>query len=1309
MVRPLLRLMKGAKFIGLGIALLMSVVMLQAQTGGQGGLTGTISDASGAVIADATVIATNQNTGIKTEAKTTSAGMYVMNPLPIGVYTVEVTKDGFKTFRQENLTIDGLKVTGLNAELQLGSASEQIIVTAAPPQLEVTNSTLGGLMENKVYSELPIQMSGQQRDATAFATLLPGAQGGARSPIIGGTGNYLTELYLDGIPITTANQQGDNRVIFNSVPIEAVEQFQVLTSSIPAGYQGAGLLNFSIKSGTNKYHGSANMFFRNTIFDTWCYTCKAATKKTTSGATVPADKPYENQNEQSYNVGGPIPYTKNKGFFQFTYDRFHGRAGVTPGTLSVPTTKMRQGDFSEIQSAYKYTLFDPTTQAACTANSTTGACRYAYGQYYAGTGKGPNGNPAGTATNVIPTSQISPIAQYMQKFLPDPSNSSLLNNYLGGVATGYDNWAYVAKVDYDLSASQRISLFFNHGSRLNVPMSVGANPTLPLPYSNAVLARVIIHTAAIEHAWTISPSLLNQFKYGFVQMGGPPVRNTTQGVKDWTATSAGITGLPSGQAAEEFPGATFSGSNTPQTWTQGGGSTATYSSTANTFTVLDNLLWTKGAHSLTFGFQYQFLQSNASTYDGSTGPLNMTYNANSTGQFNQNATTYVSGSGYAYGSYLLGAVGSTSLVVQNYGVMGGRYRPFAPYVQDDWKVTRNLTLNLGLRYDYMPPYTEVKDRWSFLNPSLTNTITGTPGMLQFAGNHGAGVSCNCRTPVETYKKNFGPRLGLAYSVNDKTVVRAGFSISYSHGGGVGGRAGASSGTGQTGYSASTSFTDSPNGPAFYLNNSAAFTAAGLANTNFGGPGWTAPAPGGATAASQLLGTGNYVNGTTYVNPTSVSFADPYLSGRAPTFNFYNIGVQRALSNHVTLTVNYAGSQSHFLATGSATGRGYWNNQVNPSYLLSLGSLYDSTGATPLLQAPATSANVTIAQKNSSASAPYAGFVSAAGTSTGKANATIAQMLKAFPQYSGVTDTWGNIGNNSYNSLQLSLAIQNWKGVTLNVNYTYAQNVGDDGTFRTGFAIPSGALSNSKKSYKADAIEKSATLVSIPQTLSIYGRGNLPFGKGGLGGNNRWVNVVAGGWSLSGIYKYSSGTPLAITYSGCSSVGLSQCMPDLNPNFTGKVRVNGKWGSGATGANVGGGQHLDYTAFQAPQTLQDASICATTINGVKNANAKSCVNLIGNAPRTLAYDLRNPSTYNLDMSVRRTLKLTPERFKFILEADCLNVTNKHTFGGIGTTIPLASTEYSTFGQNTSASIGTAFGRPTTASGNRDWQLAGHITF
>ncbi len=352
--------------------------------------------------------------------------------------------------------------------------------------------------------------------------------------------------------------------------------------------------------------------------------------------------------------------------------------------------------------------------------------------------------------------------------------------------------------------------------------------------------------------------------------------------------------------------------------------------------------------------------------------------------------------------------------------------------------------------------------------------------------------------------------------------------------------------------------------------------------------------------------------------SGVSYADPYLSGRAPELIFYNVGIERAMTKDMTLAAYYVGNESHFLVnaggnlgSGATAGnaRGYWTNQLNPIYLAGLGNVTNAAGNAPVLTSPATPANVAKAQAAMPGISIPAFFQQAAALNS---SATIAQGLVAFPQYSGVTDTWGNVGNFSYSSLQITLEQRLSKGLTFNVNYTYSKNIGDDGTFRSGFDIPAAAISGGGKNWHQDRIDRSWTTISAPQSVHAFGVYQLPFGRGHIGNNSFLARTLAGGWQLSGIYTYSSGTPMAVTWSGCNANNFpnqGQCMPDVNPAYSrNTARINGSYGTGPKGtttANLGAIKYVDSTAFQTPQHF------ATGIYQ------------IGNAPRTKAFNLSSP--------------------------------------------------------------------------------------
>lgn len=1263
--------------VGVLFTLTLFATVAIAQTGGAGGIQGTVTDSTGAVVPDAVVTATAESSNVATSRTSSSAGLYTISPLIPDSYTVTVLAKGFHVLKQQHIVVTGLNLTGFNATLQVGGTEQIVTVSEAPPALETTNATLGNVIDNRNYESLPLIMNGQQRDPTAFATLAPGAQGGTRVPIFAGTGNFLGEVYLDGIPTTTANQQGDNRVIVNSIPVESVDQLRVISSGPSAEYQGAGAIAFTTKSGGNQYHGQVVDLVRNTIFDTWGFTAPAATKRGPNGTVVPAGKPVEHQNELSISAGGPIPFTRHKGFFFANYDKYHGRNGVHPAQFTVPTILMKQGDFTELGS--KPVLFDPTTNSCPTPTTCTR-------QPYMGM---KNGLPT---PNVIPSSAISGISQYEQKFMPDPTSPPgvIANNYLaGGIPTGFDNWEITAKIDYDPTASQRVSFFYSHGLR----QSVGYGANLPLPYTASDTSAISPTVLIFEHSIVLTPHMVNQFVYGFTRFPQPVTAPTYNLAPYRAGPDVGIGNLPPGQSSNNFPGSAFAATTAFPTgqspWTENGASDATHNVVPNAYTLVDNLQWTKGKHSMTFGFQMQWLQDNTSSISGPSSIYTQNWNGNSTANYvgtslNSTAT------GYSYASFLLGAVNSAGSGIQAFDETGGRYHPWSPYFQDNWKVTPKLTLNLGLRWDYLPPYHEVEDRFSFFNTNAINPLTGTPGQLEFAGYRGADISCECRTPVHTYWKNFGPRLGLAYSVNDKTVIRAGYALAYSRAGGVGGRGGDSTGTGQAGFTANLILpaavaTGVNAGPSFYLNDSSAFHAAGLANSSFGGPGFVLPAPATPSAAVLTNGTGNYVSNGKYVTPGGApGYADPYLSGRAPEFSFYNIGFQRSLTNDLTITVNYAGSQSHFV--GGAGVPGFWSGQIDPAHVAATGSVLATDNATNILNAQATPANLAIARAaDPSINVPYPQYAQAGALSS---TATIGHMLRPYPQYSSPpSPTWDNVANISYNSLQITLAQRTWKGLSYTLNYTYSKNLGDDSTnVRSAFAVPAAASSSGTAIPGNNRSSRGLTATDTPQNLNIYGVDELPFGKGKWGSDNFFVRNIIGGWALSGIFTYSSGVPLQIVGSGCTTPTSGTCFPDINPNFSGPLRKNGSWGKGITAAHLNAISYLNSAAFQLPNTFP------LPANAAKTAVATT---KIGDAPRSAALNAWAPSSYNLNMAVQRSFNITHERVKFIFRADCFNVSNKVTFGGISQTWSSASS--STFGQITSA------------SGNRDWQFSGRVTF
>jgi hypothetical protein len=1173
---------RGFLFLLLSAALLAPST--NAQIGGQGTIQGTVTDPSGAVVPDADVSATLGTTGEVTHQKTTRAGFYSVGPLKPGVYSVTVNAAGFQAYTQENLTLDALQVFGLNVSLSVRRGNESITVTTAPPPLDTTNATLGTTMENETYQALPLNMGGAPRDPTAFIYLTPGVVSDNHYGQFNGGQSYHNETYIEGLAITDPAVQGNNQAINRGVSVDAVDQFQVQTAGTSAAYQGQGLANFTLKSGTNQFHGRAFEFFRNTVLDTWDYTSKNAINPVT-GTTI---KPVERQNEFGGTFGGPI--LKHKLFFFFSYDGQHYLKGSNPGQVSVPTDAERNGDFSALAPIY-----DPAT-TVCNGSSCTRQ-QFSY-----------NGQP-----NVIPPSRFTQVAKFYQNFVPAATDKTkLVNNYVGGFNTGFTYSKYSIKFDYDQSSKNRVSFLYTYGNRAAKPACCDASG-LPQPFTATVGNSQFNMLGVIEDTYTITGHWINQLKYG-VSRGGGVSLNPGEGPQ-WAASASGITNIPSGQASDAAPRFGFSGPNPPASL----GGIANSNNQGNSeygtsYVLLDSMQYLRGRHSMSWGAQYQWLNDNDTSLTGGT-YLNLNFSNNETGTFTTSngkpTNTILSSSGAAYASFLIGAVDGGGISDSRQVITtGARYYTFSPFYQDDIKVTQKLTVNLGLRWDLYSPFHEVQNRLSFLDTTRVNPVTGTLGALNFAGNGTYG--CNCSTPVRNWYKNFGPHLGFAYSVTPKTVVRGAFDIAYTHAGGVGGRGGGRQGTGQLGFSGGTSIASPDSGvtPGLYL------TAA----NSYALPSYPQATP------TPAFGTGYTTTAGYTGSPNGVSYADPYLSRRAPYYENFNFGIQQEVLKQTVLTVNYSGSNGHFLGTG--IGHGIYSNQLDPAYQTVL-------GPAKLLTALATPANVAAAQALiPSFKLPFANF---------SPSATIGQALRPFAQYNSFSDVWGDMGNSNYNSLQITLAQKPRRGLSYTVNYTFSKLYDNTGTGRTAYG---------NNAY----IERSLSSTDQPSNVSAYGVWEEPFGRGD---GNRFVNLLIKNYAISAIYRYTSGYPILLTATGCSLVFSGTCMPSLNPAFTGSARINGGYGA-STYTVATSTPYIDKNAFLTPSAYGAFSL--------------------GNSPRTYAYGLRDPGHGGADMSVRRTFGIY-ERLNFTFQADLFNITNSTKFG-----TPSAIVGNSNFGLIGSATSG-----------------------
>jgi Carboxypeptidase regulatory-like domain/TonB dependent receptor len=1124
-----------------------------AQVGGTGSIQGTVADPSGALVTNATVTAKNIATGIETSRKTTDAGFFVLPLLPAGEYTVTVAATGFQVLTQQHIVLDALQTLGLNLQLQIGAANETVTVSSAPSVLKTDDVALGSSMQNNVYDALPLAMNGSARDPSAFAGLSIGVNNYSTQPAGPSTGSfnggqtYQNEVYIEGLPLTSAGTESDTRNLAFGVSVEAVDQFQVETSGAKAMYEGQGVENYVFKSGTNQFHGGVFEYFRNTDFD--------------ARGFFALTTPIEHQNEFGASIGGPIK--KNRLFFFGNYDGYRFDSATAPGYQSIPTAAERTGDFS----AFPQLIYDPTS-------ATGTALRTPF----------PN--------NTIPSNRISKASQSFQSYLPPATTSAITNNYLATLPNLVNNDSTTDKVDYNISDRHRVFALFSYGKYANpivgslVPVSTS---TLPVPYTDG---RGVIEYATlgqIHDSYSITPTLVNEFSASGSRLFIPLTSNTASGNYP---SKAGLTGLPPGIASTGFPDISFSGNNAPVSWD--GTNSHAFNEAQNTYDLQENVLWTKGKHNLTFGFQYQALEDNENTPLTGT-QAGFTFSNNETANFNSTGSL-VTTTGLGYASYLLGLVDSSVVTQNSVAETGGRYKTYAFYVQDDFKVSSRLTLNLGLRENIWSPFTEVHNVMSFFNPTLANPLAGgIPGALEFAGN--GPDSCHCSTPVKQHNLNLAPRIGVAYRLNDKTVIRAGYGLFYAHAGGVGGRTNGRQGLSQVGFNNNGSLSSAVTGqPAYAWDNG---YPGNPLNPPFFNPSYGIGFITAAAGAS--VGSGP-------TTAQTVTYGDPDFGGKAPYYEDWSFNIQHSFTPDLVFSVAYSASAGHWLPGAGVAGP--FTNQIPVKYL-PLGSLLTTTlSAASLAQAQALFPNIGI---------PFPNF-------TG----TIGQALKPFPQYNGISDPWLDIGNSTYNSLQISLNRRFAHGLSAMVNYTFSKELDD----LAGVRDPN-----------KDFLEKGPGTIDHPhvaQAIFVY---QLPFGAGhNLNSGSKVVSGILSHWQLSGLFTFTSGAPLSITGT-CTGGGIidAVCYPNYSPNFSGSVWQNGAPGTG----NLATTAYLNKTAFVDPAAYT-----------------------AGNIARSAPFGLFAPHNADLDMSVRREFAIR-EKIRLAFQADAFNINNAVHFAAPGTGIDSAT--------------------------------------
>ena len=727
--RQVVRLLVGAL-----IALMAQSAAAQAN---RASITGTVTDSTGAIVPGVEVTATNTGTNVAAKTVSNQDGIYVIPNLFPGPYSVTFTKDGFETLKRPSVFLESTQVARIDAALKVGAVTESVTVTTEAPVLDLERPTEGTNMQGNIATDLPLSIYNGGRFVENFAiAITPGY-----SPIsstYGATingGQWFTKDYtIDGTS-GTSSIQGDS--IETGPSMEAVQELQAQTSGLDAqsSSTAGGLISFNLKSGTNKFHGSAFLYGHNELLDanTW----------NNDFAGLPKSK--ARAWDYGFSLGGPI--FKNKTFFFGTFERYTQNDFRLAGPgATVPTSAFLGGDFSA--------LLDTTNQLGTDTHGNP---------IYAGALFNPSDPGAVFVGNQIPTTMFSSVAQtiiplYQKFYVPtfsgiDANLRGLLNNSPSQTPN-----QIVIKIDHNLSDRDHISgsWIYAHrprtlddGGGLWAPGSTNGGPL-----SAARLQLVRSDQYRITENHTFTPNIVNTFNetYNWYWNGNEPASasnfNSQLGFGSTGATNFPSIGFSdSGPHSETFLGNTFQGNFT-------GGS----------YITSDSLTWTKGRHNLTFGGDFHATDINS--HSGS-GALSFQFTNNATGAPSQ---PYANQVGFAFASFLLGQVNNASETTPFN--LYGRQKTMSLFAQDSYKVRSNLTLNYGLRWDYNFRFHEKYGHWANLDLSQNDPAFGFPGNLVFAKNGSDSFEKN------EYAANFGPSIGFAYSPWKKTVFRGSFGIIY---------------------------------------------------------------------------------------------------------------------------------------------------------------------------------------------------------------------------------------------------------------------------------------------------------------------------------------------------------------------------------------------------------------------------------------------------------------------------------------------------------------------------------------------------
>jgi len=1085
------------------ILCLAGIFSAHAQSSG-GTIAGTVTDVSGALVADAAITATGVETGTVYTTVSTSAGTFRFQQMQLGRYNIKVVAPGFKEQTLQGILVTTGNVSPAEVHLATGSASETVTVNSDAPVVETENSEVSNTVSTRQIIELPLSLGGQGalRSVESFIFLAPGTVGpgtagstsGAFQSKTAGGQNFGTEELLDGISV---RREDSNSAFDEHAPsVESLVELKVTTSIIPAteGRTTGGVENFTTKGGSNQFHGTAFDIFQNEDLNANDYFNKLRIAQNPGNHDVFASnqRPLDKKNDYGGSVGGPlsIPHLYNghdRTFGFFSWEQYRQSQGGV-ATSSIPTVAVHGGDFSAQlttkpdgrnidctgRQAFVGEIFDPATSSTVfNPNLDT-------------PGIVPCRNPF--PGNRIDPSRFSTVAKAALAYYPLPNTGSagqLFNNYTYSTNFPRLNTTYSIRVDHNLT--QKSKVFVTYSDRDNA--IVNGNPPYPGPGGSVQIQSAFVKYLRVGNDYAVTPTSFNHLVAGFTRLYQFNRGNSVGQFPDYDAL-LGIQGL-SGPA---FPPINFSS-------TVAGYNGLGYSNDSiqpvNNFEVADTYTYTVGRHTLNFGLDFRKDQFTNEDRGANSGNFSFS-------QFQTAVTGGDTQTGDGFASFLLGQLNTASASVQSRAPRIG-HNYYAGFVQDDFKVSHNLLLNLGFRYDVDRPRNEAHGNFSNFSPTLPNSAAGgLPGSLYFSGA-GPGRIGGSGEFAQAYKKNFSPRIGFAYSPdnsNGKTSIRGGFGIyygplDYSDFGSAS----------QLGFTANPSFHNSDNFSQAYCNG---VPTVGTNNTCSRVSGFDQAFP--AFPAPPNLDP-NQGNNQSLGGQLNAQYIAPSFGRPAAVYN-WGAQVQQQIATDLIFTLGYIGTTGTHLHSDLLQ-----INDLNPRYF-SYGAiaLHNSYDATPGIKAP------------------YPGF-------TG----SLAQALRPFPQYFDIYSSGGieNLGHSSYNALTVKLERRFHNGLNLLAAYTWSKTLTDADSTMPAFSAFDGGAGSVQNPYNLKS-EKALSFQDVPQNFVVSYIYELPLGKRKRFLNqNSVVNAVVGGFQVGGIDRYVSGAPTSFA---CTQTSIGASLACLRYNI-----------------------------------------------------------------------------------------------------------------------------------------------------------------